>query len=120
MSLQALRAPWRGGKIKKMNWVDEHIVNPRSGRPEPHPDWSAVVLVNWAIWVLAVALAAGTIVYSIELGASQIAVLVGGCVILPLIGYFRARDLGRKRESLQQAVRMYENSLDRWPSQNGN
>jgi hypothetical protein len=87
----------------------DHVINRRSGRPEPHVSWLAERFVTWTGWAMAAISIAGAAFYYEQWGELDGAMsMLAGAVLFSLIAYARRKALERKALELSKAVAAYE------------
>lgn len=89
--------------------LHDHVIDRRSGRPEPHVSWQTERLTIWSSWAMAASfLALSAYVYA-EWRDLQIALSIFCLGILHfVIGYVRRRALDRKKRELCKAVAAHD------------
>lgn len=94
---------------------DDHIINPRSGRPEPNSSWQGETVRFWLAWFLSgVSLIGAAYDYyrwrKFDTFDLQ---LVAAAGLFAALALWRQRAVSRKRAALKDAVTAYEAMLDR-------
>lgn len=92
--------------------VPDHLIDPRTGQPQPHWGWVLEQLFIGAVWLMAAAFAAiMTFAYAMTgRWEALIAGVVPG-VLLALAGYGRLAALRRKRRQYDRALEAYKAAL---------
>lgn len=87
----------------------DYVINPRSGRPEPHQSWVVERFTTRAIWAVAIMACAGSAVYYVRWQEASGALhLLLSALVAGAIAFIRSMMLGRKEVALRHASERYE------------
>jgi len=101
-------------KANAMFGFRDYVINPRSGRPEPHVSWQAERVITWTGWVIAFAFTAGAAYNYKKWGDLEgAATMLGGAVLVSTISFARRSMLQRKQQQYREAVDAYEAALSK-------
>lgn len=97
----------------------DYVINPRSGRPEPHQSWVLERFTTRVMWAFAITSCAGSAVYYLrwQEGSGALHLLLGG-LLAGAVAYVRSMMLQGKEAALRQASERYE-SMFRKPTLSG-
>lgn len=92
----------------------DHVINPRSGRPESHPSWVGEVFHTWLTWTMAILFIVFSVFYYIEWNGFLFSFCIAAFgVFLIFFGFYRHFALNKKKADLCKAEVAYESSLAR-------
>jgi len=92
-----------------MRFRKSHITDPGTGRPKPNPSWVEERINICLLWAFAIILIPSSLMSSIRVAhPRQAAIMATTGIVAMLIACFWQRSLARRKQTLRDALVVYE------------